>query len=855
MLLTLLCLSLTGAGPADAAGGGKDEERTGKLTVDIGWDASREKVVVRKRCTYTLGIRSEALAQLRMMGVGFCQGYSVKRDGEAAGYDSWDAPAVRVTQESSRSPVRVETNSAVHLSRRSGPQRLDVRVNVASAFKHAPEGLPGVWTVEVRAPRWSFRGIKGPVASQSPGVVTWRVTTASQDAPAMVGTVALERTVETTKPPSSRRQSRAEPVTVFGLAVCGIGVVAACLVVRLAGPAVPRRWATVAMVLTVAACPLAFLGTQGQREIWRYSGPPSDPSGQEWAPGPALGMWLWYVLPVAGWWFSHRLVTRRPPSTRVLVVSGAAPLLVLPLLAAGGTVLTPAGWGRLVGLLLLTLALFLVLHCLAERGTAVRRWAAAGGTFMWIVGLTYGLGGAPIMTDDDSTVTTYEAAAVLVCTWPVAVWLTSLLGPVLGRTPRPAVRAVSCAAFWALVLSPFLVAHMTTPPQAWSDTWDYYKRSFFTGYMGFPLCAVAVCGVVLQLVYLIRRGALGDRGRAAEPVGRVLLVCGVLMALGNPSLRTLSMWGDALAVLCTALGSLWLIPLGSDATAAGFRRVSRKAHARLMGRWVRTQLLWDTRADFQRASRSALVDGDMSAAEFSERWEKLDVPGGRGDPATRLARVKRCALGTSAGTAPRSAGAAGAALALLLALPWAAYKLVTADPVGADAFMPFHLEEVSKALRFAHWALYGFVFGYFYALLRGSTPIAKAAALMAVVLPAEVLAMIPLTVDPQFTRNPSWNDMVVACGGLAGQTFVVCMGLGLVWEWWLARAAALKWSQVRNFRRLSSITVPLGTVLVAAATAFATVVAGAWAQQELQPPPGTPSSSPAAQVQPGQAGR
>ena len=105
--------------------------------------------------------------------------------------------------------------------------------------------------------------------------------------------------------------------------------------------------------------------------------------------------------------------------------------------------------------------------------------------------------------------------------------------------------------------------------------------------------------------------------------------------------------------------------------------------------------------------------------------------------------------------------------------------------------------------------------------------------------------------DPQSTRNPSWGDMVVPCGGLAGQTFVVCMGLGLAWEWWPARAAALKWSQVRNFRRLSSVTVPLGTVL-AAATAFATVVAGARAQQELQPPSGTPTSSPAASVQPGQ---
>ena len=122
-------------------------------------------------------------------------------------------------------------------------------------------------------------------------------------------------------------------------------------------------------------------------------------------------------------------------------------------------------------------------------------------------------------------------------------------------------------------------------------------------------------------------------------------------------------------------------------------------------------------------------------------------------------------------------------------------------------------------------------------------------------LPAEVLAMAPLTLDPQYTVNPSWKDMAVACGGLAGQTLVVCMGLGLAWEWWLARAAALKWSQVRNFRRLSSITVPLGTALVAAATAFATVVAGAWAQQELQPPSGSPSSAPIAPAQPGQPAR
>ncbi|MGW4021648.1 hypothetical protein [Streptomyces sp. NPDC005009] len=55
---------------------------------------------------------------------------------------------------------------------------------------------------------------------------------------------------------------------------------------------------------------------------------------------------------------------------------------------------------------------------------------------------------------------------------------------------------------------------------------------------------------------------------------------------------------------------------------------------------------------------------------------------------------------------------------------------------------------------------------------------------MAVVVPA----MMPLTVDPRYTRNPSWNDTAVTCGVLAGQILVVCMVLGLAREWWPARA-------------------------------------------------------------------
>ncbi|WP_331448453.1 hypothetical protein [Streptomyces prasinus] len=854
VLLFLLCVCLAGAGPAGAAGGQEGGERTGKLSVEIGWDASRQEVVIRERCAYTLPPRSEALAEVREEGGGFCGGFTVLRDGKEPSHDGWDNPPDKVTQKSADGPARVETDFSLHLARHSGTQWLSFGIDLPSALEDQPAGYPDVWTVEVGAPRWSFSKIRGPVASLSPGKVTWRVTTAGKGAD-LVRSVDLLGTWEVTKPPAVRQQTRAEMVTAFGLAACGIAIVAALLVARLAGPAVPRRWVAATLLLAVTAYPLAFLGiprplpSDTVMVPFTISTRPGTPPDGTWKPGPALGLWLWYVLPVTGWWFSRRVITRRPPSRGVLVVSGAALLLVLPLLAADGVVPRPAAWGILAAVGACALGVtFGLRHGVG--GDVERRWAATAGMLVWIGLVTFWLAHAPLMSDEDPSVTGLAAAAVLVCTWPAAAWITSLLGPVRGRTIGPAARAACFVVLWALVTSPFLVARVAEPGQGY-DPWNYYRAPLFTGYLGFPLCVVTVCGIALQLVYLFRRGRPGDRGRAVEPVGRLLLVCGVLTALGNPSLRTLTIWGDALAVLCVALGSIWLLPVGSDATADEFRRVGRKAHARLMNRWVRTQLLWDTRADLQRTARSSLVE-DMDVSGFSRRWRELEVPGHWGDPAARLARAKRFALGSGAGAAPWHAGLAGAAVAQVLALPWAAYQWSTAGPVGADEFMPFHLEEISKALRFGHWALYGFVFGYFYALLRGGTPIAKAAALMAVVLPAEILATAPLTMDPQYTLDPSWNDMAVACGGLAGQTFVVCMGLGLAWEGWLARAAALKWSQVRNFRRLSSVTVPLGTVLVAAATAFATVVAGTWAQQELQPPSGTPTSSPSAPVQPGQ---
>ena len=99
--------------------------------------------------------------------------------------------------------------------------------------------------------------------------------------------------------------------------------------------------------------------------------------------------------------------------------------------------------------------------------------------------------------------------------------------------------------------------------------------------------------------------------------------------------------------------------------------------------------------------------------------------------------------------------------------------------LGADWAIPFGLHEVALAMRFAHWAVYGFVFGCFYPWLRGTTPVAKAGALLLSVVPIEVVPTVTLAIDPQYSTDPSWRALVLGCAGIAGQSFVVCGA----WAW------------------------------------------------------------------------
>lgn len=263
-----------------------------------------------------------------------------------------------------------------------------------------------------------------------------------------------------------------------------------------------------------------------------------------WRPGAVLGLWLWYVLPTLGWWYSRRLVTRRPPSVLVLYLSAGPPVVSFGLMWAEGRVPVAAIYVG-VTLAAVTLVNSVVIgtkHVQAGPG-AVRRWAVTGCT-LTLIGFTLFFGTVPLLQQAQPTYGTQPdgltALAVLICTWPAAAWITALIGPALRRTLRRAYEVASFLVVWGVLVSPYALAYA----KPYWDASPLYRRPFFVGYAGFPIFLVAVCGVALQLTYLYRRGLAADWPRSvAEPMARLLLLCAVTMSLGNPSLRTLSMWG------------------------------------------------------------------------------------------------------------------------------------------------------------------------------------------------------------------------------------------------------------------------------------------------------------------------
>ncbi|MDX6349782.1 MAG: hypothetical protein QOF84_4572 [Streptomyces sp.] len=269
----------------------------------------------------------------------------------------------------------------------------------------------------------------------------------------------------------------------------------------------------------------------------------------------------------------------------------------------------------------------------------------------------------------------------------------------------------------------------------------------------------------------------------------------------------------ALAVVAGFAGLLVPARRGRD---AGRLMTDRAVHAGRLRRYARGQLLERARREVVRVSAARMAGDEGTVEEFDRKWRALG-----GNDATSRAfdgeLEQRRALGGNAGFSAWENGRAGAAAALVIALPMLGYDLWALRGWFPSLMTVQILDLLRHSLR---WTAYGFVYGYFFPLLPGRTPLAKAGALIAaMVLPETLLVLIP-----QATGSA---DVGLAVLLRLGETVTFGMFLGLWWERRIAVAGQVPWAAVRNLRSATALGAPATAVVVAVATTVATALAGA----------------------------
>ncbi|HUR07441.1 MAG TPA: hypothetical protein VM347_33195, partial [Nonomuraea sp.] len=253
---------------------------------------------------------------------------------------------------------------------------------------------------------------------------------------------------------------------------------------------------------------------------------------------------------------------------------------------------------------------------------------------------------------------------------------------------------------------------------------------------------------------------------------------------------------------------------------------SAEEHRQLVRAALHKRLLLVSEQELYRIGRGKLGSGELSMAEFDTRRLELEAA------LHEHGRHPETALATAAGCTPWHNGVYAFLISMLLSTP---FVLVYGWPSGAD---------LSSFVFDSRYLLtlpaFGFLFGYFYPRIRGTQPMTKALHLMAAALVTELATYLPTLFEPDI----GVADKVQVTAIVVGEVALVCIGLGLYWEWRVMHLAGEPWARVRNIRSVRSLATPLLAVVIAAGTTAATSAAGQTVDRILKGDQVSSSSSP-----------
>ncbi|MER6578891.1 hypothetical protein [Nonomuraea sp. NPDC001023] len=576
-------------------------------------------------------------------------------------------------------------------------------------------------------------------------------------------------------------------------------------------------WATALGVLTACALAVFLVRSLGRR--WWQRVPNRElvvglaiaaPAlliplvAAEWSP---VGYVILFVaVPVMALRHAGRVLPTSPPWTGrdLLTVTGLGLLVGLGMLSWS--------WlhGQLPGRVLLT-------------GGAVAALAAAGAA----VGFSVDLGVRPVVVR--LAALWAEAAVGLLA---LALWLRALLD---GVYPPDSVRLL-LALSWAMIP----VAAVTVATRRWSrgavvgavvvsllvQGWPTEWLDAGSWSLAVPRAAVPTIGslpldplvrgvlglLLLGFVMLVLRlWRLGCRPAAMrDPAAESTMVV-VLMVLyitpgGSTTLADIDVPLPLLAItsIVAWLTARWLL---AGPPASVVEPDTQEEHRQFVRAALHRRLLLLAEQELYRAGRTRLA-ADMSMAEFDQRRQSLE------SALREHGRHPETAFATAAGCTPWHNGVSAFTVSLLLSLPFA---LVYGRPEGAD---------LTSFLFDGRYLLtlpaFGFLFGYFYPCVRGTQPMTKALHLAVAALLTSLAGYLSTLVEPDIGALD--KAQVVAI--VVGQVMMVCVGLGLFWEWRIMHLAGEPWARVRNLRSVRSLAAPTLALALAVGTTAASSAAG-----------------------------
>ncbi|GAA4979374.1 hypothetical protein GCM10023334_107340 [Nonomuraea thailandensis] len=456
-------------------------------------------------------------------------------------------------------------------------------------------------------------------------------------------------------------------------------------------------------------------------------------------------------------------------------------------------------------------------------GGAVAAVAAAGSA----VAFSVDLGVRPVVVR--LAVLSAEAAIGLLA---LALWLRALAG---GVYPPDSIRLVF-ALSWALIpIAAMAVAtkqwrrqavvgavFISLLVQGWPTEWlDAGSWSLAVaqeepriGNLVLTPIVRGVLGLLLlgfvMLVLRLRR--LGGQCSAVDnPVAESTMIC-VLMVLyitpsGSTTLADIDVPLPLLAItsLVAWASAQWLL---TGPRMAIPEPMDLEEHRALVRAALHKRLLLVSEQELYRIGRGRIGAGELTMAEFDQQRNTLEAA------MNRHGRHPETAFATSSGCTPWYNGIHAFTVSLLLSLPFA---LVYGWPEGVDL-----TSFVFDGRYLITLPAFGFLFGYFYPRVRGTQPMTKALHLTAAALLTELSGYLSTLAEPDI--GPMDKAQVVAI--VVGQVMMVCIGLGLFWEWRIMHLAGEPWARVRNLRSVRSLAAPTLALVLAAGTTAASSAAG-----------------------------